>query len=129
MKYGLIFIAFLFVGGSCKPDSNDGPGKGGSASVSIYPQHHTVAKRLVGCKVYVKYNTLDAPTSGVYDDSLDCTNHDSLVSCTFTGLRNGNYYFYGKGRDTSISPQAVKGGLPYTITTQSQQSFNLPVSE
>ena len=128
MKRLSVFALFLTCMVSCKPDKGVTPGKGGSATVNVYLQHHTIAKRLVNCKVYIRYNTLDAPTSGVYDDSMVCINHDSLVSCSFTGLQNGNYYFYGKGYDTSIS-QAVKGGLPYTISSQTVQDFDLPVSE
>jgi hypothetical protein len=105
-----------------------GKGDGGKATVNVFPQHHGVAANLINFKVYVKYNAADAPSNGAYDDSVDCANYDSLVSCAFTALRNGNYYFYGRGYDTSIS-QNVKGGLPYRITAQQTQSFNLPVSE
>lgn len=127
MKYLLTISAFLVVA-ACHPDKNDGPGKGGSADITLYPQHHQVAKNIINGKIYVRYNTLDVPTSGVYDDSVSCTNHDSLISGVFTGLKNGNYYFYATGYDTSIH-QGVKGGSPYTISRQSAQAFNLPVSE
>jgi len=103
-------------------------GKGGSATVNVYPQHHGLANDLDSCTVYVKYNSLDAPANGIYDDSVTCITANSLVSGTFTGLKNGNYYFYGRGYDYSISDH-VKGGLPYTITQQQSQNFNLPVSE
>ncbi len=128
MKYYILAATILLSITSCRTTPKDTAGKGGSASIIVYPQHHQIAKRLINGKVYVRYNTLDVPTSGVYDDSMICSNHDSLISCTFTGLKNGNYYFYATGYDTSIS-QAVKGGSPYTITAQTTQSFNLPVSE
>lgn len=128
MKGLLIAGTFLLLAAGCHPDKQDGPGKGGSATVVVYPQHHQVAKNIINGKVYVRYNTLDAPTSGVYDDSATCTNHDSLLSGSFPGLKNGNYYFYGTGYDTSVH-QPVKGGTPYTITTQSSQNLALPVSE
>ena len=111
MRCFFLFVAVTLFAPACKTKNKDVPGKGGNATVNVYPQHHTIAKRLINMKVYIRYNTLDAPTSGVYDDSISCLNHDSLVSCSFTGLKSGNYYFYGKGYDTSIN-QAVTGGLP-----------------
>ena len=103
-------------------------GKGGSATVVAYPRHHGRTANLDSCMVYVKYNSLDAPANGVYDDSLLCIKGDTLFSAAFSGLKNGNYYFYGTGYDYSIS-QRVKGGLPYTITQQISQNLDLPVSE
>ena len=127
MKY-LVF-AFLLLIISCKQDKKDGGGKGGSATLVINPQHHTVAKNIINGKVFIRYNTLDAPTSGVYDDSAACTNHDSLLSGTITNLKNGNYYLFATGFDTSVN-QYVKGGVPYTISAQSTTlTVNLPVSE
>lgn len=105
-----------------------GKGDGGMATVNVFPRHNGVTANLINVKVYVKYNTIDAPANGVYDDSMACANYDSLVSCAFTGLRNGSYYFYGYGYDTSVSKN-VKGGIPYTITTQNTQTLYLPVSE
>jgi hypothetical protein len=114
---------------SCNHDDKiEVAGPGGAASISVYPQHHEVARNLVNFKVYIKYNTSDAPAGGKYDDSLTCSNHDSLVSCKFTNLKNGKYYMYAYGYDTSIA-QNVKGGAPYTITKQVAQDFFLPVSE
>lgn len=127
MKY--LFFAILLLTISCKPDKKEGGGKGGSATLVIYPQHHTVAKNIINGKVFIRYNTLDAPTSGVYDDSATCTNHDSLLSGTIINLKNGNYYLFATGFDTSVN-QYVKGGVPYTISAQSTTlTVNLPVSE
>lgn len=128
MKYFIVF-ASLFTIASCQPDKKASVGgKGGAATINIYPQHHTIAKNIINGKVYIRYGLLNAPANGQYDDSAACTNHDSLLSCSFTGLNNGDYYFLATGYDTSIN-QAVKGGSPYTITQQAVQSFNLPVSE
>lgn len=122
-------LTIIVLATGCKHDEPViSSGKGGMAAVDVYPQHHEVASNLINFKVYVKYNTQDAPTNGVYDDSLACTNANSLISCSFTGLKNGKYYFYGSGYDTSIK-QNVKGGSPYIITEQKEQNFNLPVSE
>jgi hypothetical protein len=123
MKY-LTIACSLLLFASCRTKDKIVPGKGGSAAVTAYPQHHLVAKNIINGKVYIRYNTLDAPADGIYSDSINCVNHDSLLSGTFTGLQNGNYYFYATGYDTSIS-QKVKGGTPYTITSQAAQ--NLPI--
>jgi hypothetical protein len=128
-KYIYLHLLLALINAGCKPQSNNSiGGKGGSGSVAVYPQHHEVAKNLVNMKVYVKYNTLDAPAGGAYDDSLSCTNHDSLSSSTFTGLKNGNYYFYGYGYDTSVNKN-VKGGSPFTLSAQSTVSLEIAVSE
>ena len=128
MKTFITILAMTLCFIACKTKDKTQPGKGGNATVNVFPQHHEVAKNLISFKVYIKYNTQDAPTSGVYDDSVTCTNHDSLVSGSFIGLQNGNYYFYGYGYDTSIK-ENVHGGAPYTITSQTAQNYNLPVSE
>lgn len=127
MKYA--FLILCVIAASCKPDKDPtGAGKGGNAAVALYPQHHEVAKNIINAKLYVRYNTLDAPANGVYDDSVACSNQDSLVTGTFTGLKNGNYYFYATGYDTSVK-QRVKGGMPYAISEQKNLSSRIAVSE
>ena len=130
MKKQLFILAFIAMGAyGCNHD--DGVtigGKGGNASLTVYPAHHEVAKNIIRFKAYIKYNTLNAPANGVYDDSIACSNHDNLVSGTFTGLTNGNYYLFGEGVDTSIGEE-VKGGVSYTIKEQKAQDAALPVTE
>ncbi|MBC7553147.1 MAG: hypothetical protein H7257_04135 [Taibaiella sp.] len=129
MKTAMIAIAgVLLITPSCRTKEKETAGKGGGASVNVYPQHHGVAKNLVNFKVYIKYNTNDAPSSGVYDDSLTCINRDSLTIATFVGLRNGKYYLFANGYDTAVKSN-LSGGLPYTITVQAGQDLELPVSE
>lgn len=125
--YPIIAALFLMFG-SCKPDHYEQPGKGGNATVVVFPQHHEVAKNIINGKVYILYAYTNAPANGIYDDSAICTNHDSLLSCSFTNLSDGNYYFLSTGYDTSIH-QEVIGGAPYRVSSQTVQSFNLPVSE
>lgn len=129
MKQTLILLAATLVWISCsKPPTEDIAGKGGQAALVVYPQHHEVAKDLINIKIYIKYNTQDAPANGVYDDSVGGINQGGKVSGTFAGLTNGKYYVYGYGYDTAVK-QFVKGGLPHTITAQVAQDFVLPVSE
>jgi hypothetical protein len=130
MTKQLFILAIISLGAyGCKHD--DGVaigGKGGNASITVYPQHHDVAKNIINFKAYIKYNTLNAPANDAYDDSIVCTNHDNLVSGTFSNLTNGNYYLFGRGTDTSIAEE-VKGGISYTIKQQKAQDVELPVSE
>ncbi len=128
MKQIITFVAISALFFACKTKDKDVAGKGGSATITVFPQHHEVAKNLTAFKAYIKYGTKDAPTSGVYDDSVLLANHDSLVSGSFPGLNNGDYYLYAAGYDTSIKSD-VHGGVPYSITLQTPQSVSVPVSE
>ncbi len=103
-------------------------GKGGNASINVYPNHHGATASLDSMVVYIKYNSVDAPSDGRYDDSAACIYTNALPSCTFTGLWNGNYYIFTRGYDYNIAGR-VKGGLPYTIKSQQPQNLNLPVGE
>lgn len=127
-KQTILFLLIAIMAASCTHDKSDVAGAGGSATVKVFPQHHGRTAILDSMKVLVKYNSQDAPANGVYDDSITCTRQDTVVFGSFPGLKNGKYYFYGKGYDTSIHGR-VKGGIPYTITLQQAQEFNLPVSE
>lgn len=126
-KYIIILLALTTITTACRKKPREA-GKGGSATVNVYPQHHGDASKLITFKVYIKYNVSDAPANGQYDDSMSCINRDSLVTCSFTGLKNGNYYLYGRGYDTAYE-QEVRGGIPYSITAQSAQDMVLSVSE
>ncbi|GAA4460707.1 hypothetical protein GCM10023093_03840 [Nemorincola caseinilytica] len=103
-------------------------GKGGNATLMIYPQHHGNAVNLDSMMVFIKYDALDAPANGRYDDSATCTRTGSIVSCSFSGLWNGNYYLYARGYDHNVS-QAVQGGIKYTVVVQQTINLMLPVSE
>lgn len=127
LKLSTFVIVIILSAFSCQK-TDTSAGKGGSANVTLYLKHHGVARNLTNCKVYVKYNTMDAPANGVYDDSATASSADTMQTAVFTGLKNGNYYFYGKGCDTSLFEQVVTG-LPVVVASQSNQSDVLPVSE
>lgn len=112
-----------------KDDNNPEPsGKGGNATLQATPQHH--GKNIDSCTIYIKYNTSDAPADGKYDDSAVCVPLGGKPVATFTQLKKGPYYLFGKGWDPSIS-QGVVGGTPYTIadTTVTTYTINVPVTE
>lgn len=124
----LSLVCLMIIVG-CKPDENKPiAGKGGNATLVVYPAHHGKSSKLDSVIIYIKYNTQDAPANGMYDDSLACTFVNEQYFCTFTSLKNGDYYIYGKGYDYEYST-GVQGGLPHKITTQQSQNFYLPVSE
>lgn len=128
MKNVLIIAAlFTLTAFSChKSDDTPIGGKGGNATLNVYPAHHSKSKNLINMMIYIKYNTKDAPA--IYDDSAHCVDNNGAPFATFTGLKKGDYYLYGYGYDTSVH-QNVKGGSPYTISSESVQSVPLAVSE
>ena len=105
-------------------------GRGGSASVMVYPQHHGNATALDSVKIYIKYDALDAPADGKYDDSVSWQPGagGTVPNGTFTGLWNGGYYIFAKGYDYNVA-QRVRGGLPFTVRAQQSHSLMLPVGE
>lgn len=121
----LMSIASLLFTISCnRKDKDEVAGKGGNAILKITPQHH--GQDIDSCKVYIKYNTLDAANS--YDDSAWVIQVNERPVAMFSGLKKGNYYVFGKGWDPSIV-QNVKGGIPYTITEEKTLEITLPVTE
>lgn len=105
-------------------EAADMAGKGGNATLRLTPMHHS--DPIDSCKVYIKYNTLDAANS--YDDSTWATAVGGVPVATFSGLRSGRYYIFGKGWDASIGTE-VRGGLPVTISEQRVHNLTLPVTE
>jgi len=124
LKYSAILLVSSMALISCERNKDEIAGKGGNAVLKVTPQHH--GKNIFDCMVYVKYNTQDKPAA--YDDSAKCTTVDGNPVATFTGLKKGNYYFYGHGYDPDIA-QDVNGGLPYTVAEEKEYNIYLPVTE
>ncbi|HXS36440.1 MAG TPA: hypothetical protein VN721_07045 [Flavipsychrobacter sp.] len=133
LALGAMLIALPLLSTGCKkPDKSAVAGTGGSTSVTLYPQHHSIAKNLTVCTVYVKYNTQTAPSDRVYDDSAVGFTAGGMIAVTFSGLQNGNYYFFGYGTDTTITPitTPIVGGEAFTISQQGQSLTSpLAISE
>lgn len=132
MALSKIFIAavgLLAMTASCKDreekkEVNIG-GKGGSTTLEATPKHHS--KNIDSCTIYIKYNTKELPTT--FDDSAKCVLRNGVPVATFTGLKKGDYYLYGKGWDPSIV-ENVKGGIPYTINDDNKTiPVTVPVTE
>ncbi len=113
----MLFLAvFSLAVSSCDKDTTtvDQPpvagGKGGHSWLSVIPRHEN--DDIDSCIIYIKYNTLDIPQQ--YDDSQLVVRVDGRYRVTFTDLKPGNYYLYGKGWD-NVRSLPVAGGFPYTI--------------
>ncbi len=132
MKAGIKFIIFFFAAWlttaeSCKKPSAPVPtggGKGGNATITVIPEHHGLY--VDTCTIYIKYNSLDMPSNGVYDDSVVCVLTDTIPVAVFPGLKKGDYYIFGRGYHTLYVPPYVKGGLPCKISTEDTVKVYLP---
>ena len=107
-----------------KPEPEQSAGKGGATTFKITPKHH--GRNIDSATIYIKYNTQDLPST--YDDSAKCVMENGKPVATFSGLKKGKYYLYGKGWDPSIS-EGVKGGVPQNITEEKTYEITLPVTE
>jgi|SRR5690606_34181696 len=120
--------ALLIFTTSCKDreekDEVNIGGKGGDATIEATPQHHSL--NIDSCTIYIKYNTKELPST--FDDSAKCVMKGGKPVATFTNLKKGDYYLYGKGWDPSII-ENVKGGIPYTIKEETTIPVIVPVTE
>jgi hypothetical protein len=96
--------------------------------LKVTPRHH--GRQIDSCTIYIKYNAVDPPANGKYDDSARCVQEGGIPVATFNGLQKGNYYIYGYGWDVQLTPpKAVKGGFAYLLQGDGVQSLDLAVSE
>lgn len=125
----LLALSLLFV--ACKKGDDEAPpvgGLGGNATLKLTPRHH--GRQIDSCTIYIKYDAVNPPADSVYDDSARCVLIDGVPVATFAGLKKGNYYLFGFGWDPQLSPpQNVRGGIPWTITEETLQKVDVPVSE
>lgn len=95
-------------------------GTGGNATVvcRVYNTDNGGAA-VNGATVYVKYGQSTPPSGNNtgYDDHKTCDASSNSVS--FTGLKEGTYYFYAEGNvptGTGTSTAPVSGGNPFSLT-------------
>lgn len=116
----------IFSLNSCKEREDNLAGKGGSTVLKVTPQHH--GDNIDSCTVYIKYNTQEMP-SGNYDEEIKCVMENGKPVATFSNLKKGNYYVYGRGWDPGIERNVI-GGIPYTISEDNKTlNINVPVTE
>ena len=125
-KLTLVLFFGISLSACTRPENENTAGKGGNATLRIVPKHHSENKNIINAKIYIKYNTQDAPST--FDDSADCIMTSGVSTATFTGLKKGKYYLTGVGYDTSIK-NTVKGGVPYTINEEVTLDIVVPVTE
>lgn len=127
MKTFLIAIACLLLLSNTGCKKKPSGGLGGQANLKINAFHHTAP--IDSCMVYIKFNTSEAPSDDQYDLNQAFTKDTDGNSYTvISGLKKGDYYLFARGWDPSIS-QTVKGGIPYTISTEEDISITVPVTE
>ena len=102
-------------------------GLGGNAILHLYARHHALP--IDSITFYVKFNSSDAPADGNYDLSQKAeVVTPGNAYATINGLKKGDYYLFAQGWDTTIN-QTVRGGIPYTISDENEQSVIVPVTE
>lgn len=119
MKAKFIFIPLIgfLIANIC---SCTKAGTGGNATVvcKVFNTDNGSAP-VNGATVYVKYgqSTPPPPTANNsgYDDHKVADANSNSVS--FTGLKEGTYYFYAEGNvGTATAPQMVSGGNAFSLT-------------
>jgi hypothetical protein len=130
MKSVLLLLgsfSILFMS-SCKDDSCKA-GAGGSLTFVLSPKHHVRA--IPGCTIKLKFNAKDFPgENGNYEIVTQAGATETSI--TVTGLKCGDYYFYGVGIDSTLSDadKTVKGGIPYSTKQESGTiELVIPVTE
>ena len=126
-KIYCLLIITLFLYTSCKKDKCRA-GSVGNLSLKVYTMHHL--KYIKGCTVKIKFDIQDFPgANGEYDLTTTAAGTDSFV--TFNSLNCGDYYIYGTGIDSSLTPiSTVKGGIPYSTTQENGTiELELPITE
>jgi|SRR6185312_15513970 len=117
MKTKFIFIALvgflITIIGSCTK-----AGTGGNATVvcKVFNVDNNGAA-VNGATIYVKYGQSTPPSANNtgYDDHKVADAGSNSVS--FTGLKEGTYYFYAEGNvGTATQPRMVSGGNPFSLT-------------
>jgi hypothetical protein len=129
MKYGisiLSMVLIIFMAFGCRKKNN--AGLGGDNELQVTVKHHAVIQDSI--TVYVKFNTQDAPASiNDYEISAEVEEYEGEKIAIFTGLKDGEYYLYGKGWDPDLVDD-VEGGLPIEICDESgPKTVDLQVTE
>ncbi len=126
----IVFIAAIisvcFI--SCGKDA----GLGGKTTLILKPQHHSApisSQVSYPDSALIKFNATDFPgdNAAAYDHIVTGNTGENFVKVS--GLKEGKYFIYMTGYDTSIN-QRVKGGIPYEITQGSGEvNVTVPVTE
>lgn len=109
---------------------------GGNLNITAYLYHHDsliVNKPGYLDTVFVKYNSSNLPGLSPSDYDTYFVGDSASAFVKLTGLRCGDYYFYGVGMDTVSSPGHpfhVSGGTPFSTSEISGEIIiHVPVTE
>lgn len=107
-------------------------GTGGNITLVAKPEHHGVSIiSKVGYvdSAFVKFNTQNSPGSIVSAYDLIIAGEEGEDHVHIPGLKNGKYYIFMTGYDSTIN-QRVKGGIPFIlIQSTGEVELKAPVSE
>lgn len=124
-SYQVILLALFFLlQVSC--GRRNSAGFGGNAKLTFKAYHHSLP--IDSFKVYLKFNTLDAPTDNEYDTQQEAVLVNGDGEAVISGLKKGDYYVFAKGWDPTIQ-QIVKGGMPYSLSREKDQNVDVAVTE
>lgn len=86
---------------------------GGNATINIIPRY--LNKDVDSCVVYIYYNSKRAPElMSQYDNQSATTPATGRPTASFSGLKLGDYYFYGEGYDAANN-WVLKGGATFKV--------------
>jgi hypothetical protein len=112
---------------SCKHyrDLDVNGGKGGNGTLNVRLIHNDNYIDSAGI-VYLAYGAA-APADGRYADSAKCTNTGDQYRASFTNLRKGKYYLYGKSFDKKAG-KMIGGGNHYLLHEEATTDFVLGIN-
>lgn len=122
MKYLFPTAILLLLLISCGRRSKSIAGKGGKATLRVSMVHDDELSK--EGTIYIKYNSDDKPANNAFDDSAIIKAVDGKPAATFSGLRAGKYYLFGKGYDPNHADE-IKGGAKYTLTNETVLEYTL----
>jgi hypothetical protein len=107
-------------------------GKPGYVTIVAHAKHHDVSiisSSSYRDSVFIKFNSLEFPgdNASLYD--LVIKGEKDVDNVVIKGLRQGNYFIFMTGWDSSIG-ERVSGGMPYSLTQfNGVLDLNVPVTE
>jgi len=110
----IVIISICFI--SCEKEA----GLGGKTTLILKPQHHSTPipnQATHPDSAFIKFNASDFPgdNAAAFDHIVVGNTGEDFVKVS--GLKEGKYYIFMAGFDTSIN-QRVNGGIPYEITQE-----------
>lgn len=120
----LLIVTLAFSG--CKKEKCTA-GADGGLIVKAYMFHHT--RGIKGCTMRIKFCESELPGTSSSDYDLNIKGNDADTFVVASGLKAGDYFFYGEGVDSLIFDN-VSGGQPFTLSETSDTiKLNIYITE